>query len=484
MNKDALEFYLESKNDFSLRAEEKLAQERETKVADTLKQIAVNFAKKNPDIATHAITGGILGGASELAMPSEIDAMGRPSTNLTQIGKRALLGATMGGIGSGVKQHVKSKIDKLAGANSTKTLDTVKTVIKNNPFTVGLGVGDAIIGARTGYINKSKKDRQRSGLRRARDTAVGGLLGGVAGTLHGGILDSLGRPLGTLSTSTTKSIYKKAPIMPQKSIGPGTVEKGKVIEFPSGRKASSSPIPKTDKSPKGTVVQFPSPEKLANALSPMLQRAGSLIAKNPRAASAALGAGAGLASNAVTGSDAPVFSAVAGGALGALGGKQLLRATVNRANPLLGKDVARGAVDVMKQNRAGQLALRPPKAVNMGATEAAASNIRGLSTPSPAGPRNVPVGNASPTYAVKAQANNPTSFTPTGVPKTSLTGVSFSPSPVPAPVPQRGDFMSAYKPTRSTVTPSMNQARSTMPQTAYSPEVAQTLSKLAEIVKW
>jgi hypothetical protein len=33
MNKDVLEFYLESKNDFSVRAEEKLAQEREEKVA-------------------------------------------------------------------------------------------------------------------------------------------------------------------------------------------------------------------------------------------------------------------------------------------------------------------------------------------------------------------------------------------------------------------------------------------------------------------
>jgi len=354
MDKDALQFYLESKNDFSFRAEEKLAQEREKKVADTLKQVAVNFAKKNPDIATHAITGGILGGASELAMPSEIDAMGRPSTNMTQIGKRALLGATMGGIGSGVKQHVKSKIDKLA----------------------------------------------------------------------------------------------------------------------------------EDKNLKEVTIQVPSPEKLASVLSPMLQRAGSLIAKNPRAASAALGAGTGLAANAVTGSDAPVFSAVAGGALGALGGKQLLRATVNRANPLLGKDVAQGAVGVMKQNRASQLALRSPKVVNMGATEAAASNLKGMSTPSPAGPRNVPVGNAAPAYSVKAQASNPASFTPTNQPKTSLTGVSFSPSATPAPTAQKADFMSAYRPTRSTANPSMNQARAAMPQTSYSPEMAQTLSKIAEIMKW
>lgn len=141
---------------------------------------------------------------------------------------------------------------------------------------VGLGVGDALIGANAGYVHKSKGDR-------------------------------------------------------------------------IGRKATSSPIPKTDKSPKGTLVQFPPPEKLAGMLSPMLQRAGGMIAKNPRAASAVLGAGAGLASNELTGADAPVFSAVAGGALGALGGKQLLRSTVNRAKPLLGKDVASGAVNVMKQ---------------------------------------------------------------------------------------------------------------------------------------
>ena len=55
---------------------------------------------------------------------------------------------------------------------------------------------------------------------------------------------------------------------------------------------------------------------------------------------------------------------------------------------------------------------------------------------------------------------------------------------MPTPVPQRGGFMSAYKPTRSTANPSMNQARAAMPQTSYSPEMAQTLSKIAEIMKW
>ena len=191
MNKDALEFYLESKNDFSVRAEEKLAQKREEKVADTLKQVAVNFAKKNPDIATHAVTGGILGGASELAMPSEIDAMGRPSTNLTQIGKRALLGATMGGIGSGVKQHVKSKIDKLAGINAGKTWDKVKTVVKNNPYSVGLGALGTYGGGASGYEDLSKKDKNRTTGERVRDTLLGGLKGGLTGAASGSLMDSM-----------------------------------------------------------------------------------------------------------------------------------------------------------------------------------------------------------------------------------------------------------------------------------------------------
>ena len=140
MNKDALQFYLESKNDFSFRAEEKLAQEREEKVADTLKQVAVNFTKKNPDIATDAITGGILGGASELAMPSEIDVMGRPSTNLGQIGKRALLGATIGGGGSVLKQHVKGKINKLAEDKEAGLKDLLKSPVGKGALIGGLGL--------------------------------------------------------------------------------------------------------------------------------------------------------------------------------------------------------------------------------------------------------------------------------------------------------------------------------------------------------
>lgn len=640
MDKDALQFYLESKNDFSFRAEEKLAQEREEKVADTLKQVAVNFAKKNPDIATHAITGGILGGASELAMPSEIDAMGRPSTNMTQIGKRALLGATMGGIGSGVKQHVKSKIDKLAEDKEAGLKDLLKSPVgkgaligglagglpmaneayiqqkhvnedrsldphaaKMNPYAAALvgGTGGALMGAIPGaFAGKAFSNphltKELGGLLRpdtssikkfmkdkvVQDTAIGALggaasslgsdnrvlknnerefepnipkllvsagLGGAVGASHG-LASKLNNQLGSISNMVdVVKNYKKwkpsgskalpldrahLPIIkdlgegvellakqasvgdfiyrnPRASLGLGGAALGGGVGYLGAKKKDRMGSAISGAAALGgtglfigsnlgaqrnankaleragelaTKIKEFRRNKTANALSPMLQRAGSLIAKNPRAASAALGAGTGLAANAVTGSDAPVFSAVAGGALGALGGKQLLRATVNRANPLLGKDVAQGAVGVMKQNRASQLALRSPKVVNMGATEAAASNLKGMSTPSPAGPRNVPVGNAAPAYSVKAQASNPASFTPTNQPKTSLTGVSFSPSATPAPTAQKADFMSAYRPTRSTANPSMNQARAAMPQTSYSPEMAQTLSKIAEIMKW
>ncbi len=643
MDKDALQFYLESKNDFSFRAEEKLAQEREEKVADTLKQVAVNFAKKNPDIATHAITGGILGGASELAMPSEIDAMGRPSTNMTQIGKRALLGATMGGIGSGVKQHVKSKIDKLAEDKEAGLKDLLKSPVGKgaligglgwgvpvglnqyetskkisqgkdlptnlfdlieNPTVAGLAAGGAglltggMAGAGFGKLIQKNPQLAQAFKEQAkkyipstlsakefikdpitRNALIGGG-GGIAAGLGQGVDESskgklefdphitrtlglglsgalagaaLGKTLkdkksldylqsiadfvrGSKHKNMTKQLKAGVPDViakmkdgtevlakyagikdvaknvynkhPRSVAGGGLALLGGGLGYAGAKKKNKKEVAlasavglgglgvvggsytgafnqalensKRIKDLGKAVMSM----KTANAFSPMLQRAGSLIAKNPRAASAALGAGTGLAANAVTGSDAPVFSAVAGGALGALGGKQLLRATVNRANPLLGKDVAQGAVGVMKQNRASQLALRSPKVVNMGATEAAASNLKGMSTPSPAGPRNVPVGNAAPAYSVKAQASNPASFTPTNQPKTSLTGVSFSPSATPAPTAQKADFMSAYRPTRSTANPSMNQARAAMPQTSYSPEMAQTLSKIAEIMKW
>lgn len=501
MNKEALEFYLESKNLLSQKIEEKLAEEKEGDTYSKLslisashqekqanfKENAIKFVKAHPKATEDAIVGGLMGGGSELAMPSQYDITGQPATNMSRIGKRALLGAAIGGVGGEIKSNVRGHISKLATSKGAGAWNTVKTFAKNNPFTVGLGVGDALIGANTGYVHKSKKDRNRSTSERALNTISGGLIGLGAGALHGGILDYLGRPLNRTSLLPVRGGIKKSPVIPQKTIGPGTAEKGKIIELPLGRKATSSPIPKTDKSPKGTLVQFPPPEKLAGMLSPMLQRAGGMIAKNPRAASAVLGAGAGLASNELTGADAPVFSAVAGGALGALGGKQLLRSTVNRAKPLLGKDVASGAVNVMKQNRASQLALKPPTSVNMGATQQAAAKMRPVANTQAA--RTLPVGKGSTNYNTTASSlPSQTSFNPTQVasnkPQTNLPGVSFREGPVASPVmPQKQDPMAGYRPSRSTL-PQLAPQRGSMAKSTFDPALAQTMSKLAHIMKW
>ncbi len=500
MNKEALEFYLESKGHFSLAAEEKIAEEKVTDSVEKLafisntyeekhadfKENAIKFVKAHPKATENAIVGGLMGGGSELAMPSQYDMTGQPATNMNRIGKRALLGAAMGGIGGEIKTNVRGHISKLAEHKEANAWNTVKTFAKNNPYTVMLGAGHALLGSAAGYVDNSKKDRNRSTSERVLDSLSGGLIGGGAGILSGGVLDYLGRPLSSSSLPTRGGI-KRSPVIPQKTIGPGTAEKGKIIDMPFGRKPTSSPIPKTDKSPKGTLLQFPPPEKLAGILSPMLQRAGGMIAKNPRAASAALGAGAGLASNELTGADAPVFSAVAGGALGALGGKQLLRSTVNRAKPLLGKDVASGAVNVMKQNRASQLALKPPTSVNMGATQQAAAKMKPVANTQAA--RTLPVGKGSTNYSTPVSSlPSQTSFTPAQVasnkPQTNLPGVSFHEGPMASPaIPQKQDPMAGYRPSRSTI-PQLAPQRGSMPKSTFDPAVAQTMSKLAHIMKW
>jgi hypothetical protein len=310
---------------------------------------------------------------------------------------------------------------------------TIGDFIAKNPRS-SLGVGGAVLGGGLGYLGAKKKNKVDSALAGA--AALGGT-GLMVGTSTGSNLNAR-KALENLKNVTGKiKAYKYS--------------------------------------------------KTANVLSPILQRAGSLIAKNPRAASAVLGAGAGLASNELTGADAPVFSAVAGGALGALGGKQLLRSTVNRAKPLLGKDVASGAVNVMKQNRASQLALKPPTSVNMGATQQAAAKMKPVANTQAA--RTLPVGKGSTNYSTPVSSlPSQTSFTPTQVasnkPQTNLPGVSFHEGPMASPaIPQKQDPMAGYRPSRSTI-PQLAPQRGSMPKSTFDPTVAQTMSKLAHIMKW
>ena len=101
MNSDLVEFYYLTKHASSISGCEKEAsvKEQDEKIAADLRQIASSFAKNHPKAVENAITGGILGGGSELVLPANKDMMGNPSTNLGEMAKRGLLGAALGAAG-------------------------------------------------------------------------------------------------------------------------------------------------------------------------------------------------------------------------------------------------------------------------------------------------------------------------------------------------------------------------------------------------
>jgi hypothetical protein len=656
MNKEALEFYLESKGTLSQKIEEKIAEEKEENIYSKLafistthqekqadfKENAIKFVKAHPKATENAIVGGLMGGGSELAMPSQYDMTGQPATNMSRIGKRALLGAAMGGVGGEIKSNVRGHISKLAGFSDLLGKmrgmgASVGNALKS-PVGKGALIGGAAFGvplAEEGYIQQKLYNEgkvpdyvQGTGLNISpgSNALISGLAGALPGAVMGGLAgrgiskmhpSSIPSLLGSMKPNTSSvSSFLKDPVVRDSLIGGGagaamsagmdyrdvgkgqeyhpnisrmvqntllgagggavhgTFSKGikqmdtltdmmniegqkylpldrahlpvmatmadgaQVLAKQASRAAlglggaalgglvgyAGSTNKKKDKWKSGlagaailgglgtlmgqgrgtlqksldlteSVNRFGKEHskfrarniKTAGMLSPMLQRAGGMIAKNPRAASAVLGAGAGLASNELTGADAPVFSAVAGGALGALGGKQLLRSTVNRAKPLLGKDVASGAVNVMKQNRASQLALKPPTSVNMGATQQAAAKMKPVANTQAA--RTLPVGKGSTNYNTTASSlPSQTSFNPTQVasnkPQTNLPGVSFREGPVASPVmPQKQDPMAGYRPSRSTI-PQLAPQRGSMAKSTFDPSLAQTMSKLAHIMKW
>lgn len=192
MNQDKLEFYYQSKNIHSIQ--EKTAsdkqQELEEKIAGNMRAVLSNFAAKHPKATESAITGGILGAGSELVMPANKDMYGNPSTNLGEIGKRALLGATLGGIGGELKTQVRSHVipkiaqedfDKIAGK-----LDALKSFGKRNAFTLGQGAVTGGAAAWGGYLPKKdvtgKKIDQKT---RVNNAVVSGLMGTAAGAFLG-----------------------------------------------------------------------------------------------------------------------------------------------------------------------------------------------------------------------------------------------------------------------------------------------------------
>lgn len=224
MNQDKLEFYYQSKNLHSIQ--EKTAsdkqQELEEKIAGNMRAVLSNFALKHPKATESAITGGILGAGSELVMPANKNMYGNPSTNLGEIGKRALLGATLGGIGGELKTQVRSHVipkiaqedfDKIAGK-----LDALKSFGKRNAFTIGTSLAGGAGGAFSGYYpdRDSTTNKKFTKEERKSNALKGGILGTVAGSLAGGHFDrklNAAKPKASLMDELLSNHpgYKKAP---------------------------------------------------------------------------------------------------------------------------------------------------------------------------------------------------------------------------------------------------------------------------------
>ena len=428
MNQDKLEFYYQSKNIHSIQ--EKTAadtqQELEEKIAGNMRAVLSNFAAKHPKATESAITGGILGAGSELVMPANKDMYGNPSTNLGEIGKRALLGATLGGIGGELKTQVRSHVipkiaqedfDKIAGK-----LDALKTFGKQAGF-IGRA-GELLAGGKKMPVNFT------SGTKVVRPGNVS----------WGAKVQSAGAiPMGTEALKS----YGARGVAGAGLLGAGVL----------GAKAMS---------PNNNGQQpLPPPIKTAFALAPssLLQGAGSLMAKSPRVGGAVIGGAAGLAGNALSGEDHALGSTLAGAAMGGLAGKKLLANNATR-NPLFGKSFGTGVRNELKaginakQNLANSL--KVPTKVNMSATEQAAANLK---APTPMNsqmtPRNVPINtNKVEPYAVNTKG--PVAKLPTQQSEQLINEKAKS--------NMNQQVSQAYKPTRSSVPMPSNVVMGSRPQ--------------------
>ncbi len=395
MNSDLVEFYYLTKHASSISGREKEAsvKEQDEKIAADLRQIASSFAKNHPKAVENAITGGILGGGSELVLPANKDMMGNPSTNLGEIGKRALLGATLGGIGGEVKTQVRNHVlPKIAQENTEKIagkLDKLKQFGSNHAGTlIGAGTMGAI-GASAGY-GRDKIDSKGNFVeppkeQKIRNAIHEGLASATLGGLAGHSIDRLIKMPEAITNHAMKRFNKggiKNPIKLPKDKITLPKDRGKLLNFPVGRalqrhaknKGMASKAHELYK-PKGEIVKFPTPEKTAGALdllksipnsvrnnvaakgiatvgkqlapSSLLQTAGKYMAKSPTLGGAAIGAGAGLAGNFLSGEDHAIGSALAGAGLGALGGKKLLVGNASKS-PLFGQSFGTGVRNELK----------------------------------------------------------------------------------------------------------------------------------------
>ncbi len=378
MNSDLVEFYYKTKHASSIssREKEELENKQDEKIANNFRQIASTFAKNHPKAVESAITGGVLGAGSELVMPANKDMMGNPSTNLGEMAKRGLLGAALGAAGGEIKTQVRNHVlPKIAQEDIEKVagkFDKLKQFGSNH---AGAGVGILGGGATGGILGADPYNYDEYGpvsFRTSKEMLAGGLKGALIGAGIGGLAGHIGadRPyLKSLAKTPPLNKIEKTPITLPKN-------RGKLLSLPVGKKSKSNPIPKTDKSPKGTVIKFPEPEKTAGALdllknipnsvrnnvaargvaeagkqlapSSLLQTAGKYMAKSPTLGGAAIGAGAGLAGNFLSGEDHALGSALAGAGAGALGGKALLKGNVSKTNPLFGQSFGTGVRNELK----------------------------------------------------------------------------------------------------------------------------------------
>jgi len=429
---------------------------------------------------------------------------GNPSTNLGEIGKRALLGATLGGIGGELKTQVRSHVipkiaqedfDKIAGK-----LDALKSFGKRNAFTIGQGAVTGGAAAWGGYLPKKdvtgKKIDQKT---RVNNALVSGLMGTAAGAFLGrGNDKSLNKLKDAIKANNItnqnrhnntlrkgiSNFLEHSPVLPKDIRMPSDVKKVpsrvvKPLQLPAN---ASSGAPKkkslfgklfskeaglidsgrallSGKTGRSAVGSALSRGAAAIAPSSLLQGAGSLMAKSPRVGGAVIGGAAGLAGNALSGEDHALGSTLAGAAMGGLAGKKLLANNATR-NPLFGKSFGTGVRNELKaginakQNLANSL--KVPTKVNMSATEQAAASLKAPTPMSPQmAPRNAPINtNKVEPYAVNTKG--PVAKLPTQQSEQLIN--ERAKSNVNQQVSQ------AYKPTRSSAPMPSNVAMGSRPQ--------------------
>ena len=339
MNSDLVEFYYLTKHASSISGREKEAsvKEQDEKIAADLRQIASSFAKNHPKAVENAITGGILGGGSELVLPANKDMMGNPSTNLGEIGKRALLGATLGGIGGEVKTQVRNHVlPKIAQENTEKIaskLDAIKNFASNN---AGALIGAGTLGganAISGY-NQEVPDTKGNFIKNSpKNRVLNATTGGLFGAVTGGLLGHAHDKVRTL---------KNSPKIKEKVFWPK-------VNKPMGKNASALDLLKSipNSVRNGAAVKGIAEAGKQLAPSSLLQTAGKYMAKSPTVGGAVIGAGAGLTGNFLSGEDHAVGSALAGAGLGALGGKKLLVGNASKS-PLFGQSFGTGVRNELK----------------------------------------------------------------------------------------------------------------------------------------